>query len=73
MRPVARLEPPLTVDPLALLTDVVAHMQQQFAAEVDCYDLERGGGLTVDLRIRAGNAVGRRFRLSATTGNGAGG
>jgi len=47
-----RLVLPSTQDPLAYLTALVAHMQQQFGAEVECYDIDLQGGVKVDLRIR---------------------
>jgi hypothetical protein len=47
-----RLKLPLTDDPLAVLTALVAHMQNQYAAEVECYGIDLQGGLTVDVRVR---------------------
>ena len=43
-----RLVLPSTQDPLANLTALVAHMQQQFGAEVECYDIDLQGGVKVE-------------------------
>jgi hypothetical protein len=48
-----RLEVPPTQDPLEFLAALVAHMQKQFGAEVECYEIDLQGGVKVDLRIRA--------------------
>ena len=54
-----RLELPPTLDPLAFLTALVAHLQKQFGAEVECYDIDLEGGVKVELRFRAVEAAKR--------------